>query len=66
MNKTEEYSVSLANEGMDTIKDVLESYKEGHKHNTQIETIVDTTMTEVYSTIKLEVTVYHDWEVPNE
>ncbi len=62
MNKTEEYSVNLANEALDTIKYTLEEYKKGHSHNNRIETIVDATSTEVYSTIKLDVTVYHDWE----
>lgn len=62
MNKTDEYSINLAREALEAIKISLEEYEKGHSHNTQIETVVDTTMNAQYSTIKLDVTVYHDWE----
>lgn len=62
MNKTDEYSIKLAKETLEAIKISLEEYEKGHSHNVQIEVEADTEMNAQYSTIKLDVTVYHDWE----
>lgn len=63
MNKTDEYSINLARETLEAIKLSLEEYEKGNPHNVQIEVESDNEMNAQYSTIKLDVTVYHNWEV---
>lgn len=62
-NKVDKHSIELAESYLKEMQATLEEYKKGHPHNTQIEVQVDTNQTSGYSSARLELTIYHDWEL---